>query len=568
MTRLPIAARAALLCLCLLIPAAGARAARAPSSAPGVHHYVPPVRGGTLIDGLLEQPDHLLPNFSRRFAALLVQQVLFAPLFYSDDHGTIRPGLCEQVPTRRNGGISADGRSYTFRLRPNLRWSDGRPLTARDVDFSWRLWTNPQTAASVASTLGFDRIGGTTIGADGRSITFRLVAPFAPFLATWSDAPGPLPAHILARLRPRDILQGRFAQDPDVNSGPFTLSAAAHGTVVPAIRQGSSIAVVRNRFYYRAAQGYPYLDAIVFRILRGRAALQAAIRAHAVDAAWLLPLAALDPLRALPGYRVLPLRDANWEAAIINLRRPLFQDVRIRQALQYGLDRSTLIDGIWRGLAAPIGSDQPLGSPVYTPQVAAYPYDPVLAGRLLDQAGWRLRVDGFRHRGTAILRLTYSTTFNNPWRHAGEAEVLNSYERLGIQVIVVNYPAQVFLTQVLPNGAFDLAENAFNNGLDPDDSAAFGTRFTYPRGTNYGAYSNPEFDRMAAQELVTADPGARAALFVRMQRLLHDDAPVVWLYSPYDLAVVSRRVYNYRPSPFSQDTWNAWQWFLGPPARP
>ena len=149
----PASTIAALLGLCLLVPATGARAARAPSSAPGVHHYVPPVRGGTLVDGLLEQPDHLLPNFSRRFSALLVQQVLFAPLFYSDDHGVIQPGLCDRVPTRQNGGISADGRSYTFRLRPNLRWSDGRPLTARDIDFSWRLWTNPQLAASAASTL-------------------------------------------------------------------------------------------------------------------------------------------------------------------------------------------------------------------------------------------------------------------------------------------------------------------------------------------------------------------------------------------------------------------------------
>lgn len=567
---MPARLRAILCCLCLVLslaalpPSGHAAGDTRTSSIPAVK----PVRGGILVDGVLEDPGILLPNFSRRFYTLLVQQTLFAPLFYSDDHGVIRPGLASEVPSLKNGGISRDGRTYVVHLRRGLRWSDGTPLTARDVDFSWRLWLNPSLASAVASTLGFDHIGGTTISADGLTITFHLVRPYAPFLAAWTDVPGPLPAHVLSLIKPAQVPTSGFALLPDVNSGPFTLSAA-HASklpIQPQIQKGNRVVVVRNPFYYQANKGYPYLDAIVFRTLNSQLDLFGALRAHAIDTAWLLPITDLYLLRRLSGYTILPLRDANWEAAIINMRRPMFQDVRVRQALQYGLDRGAEIANIWHGYATPLASDQPPGSPVYDARVRPYPYDPALAARLLDAAGWRLQADGFRHKGRQILSFEYSTTFNNPWRQADEAQALNSYERLGIQVVIKNYPPAVFLGQVLPSGNFDLAEDVFSNTLDPDDTATFGSRFVYPAGANYGAYHNPTFDRLAAQEIVTVDPGRRAAIFAQMQQLLHADAPALWLYSPDDLAIAATGVHNYRPSPFSQDTWNAWEWFVSRPA--
>ena len=160
-----------------------------------------------------------------------------------------------------------------------------------------------------------------------------------------------------------------------------------------------------------------------------------------------------------------------------------------------------------------------------------------MAASLLDAAGWRLGADGYRHKGKQILSITYSTSFNKPWRQLDEAQALSDYERLGIQLVIRNYPAGVFTNTILPQGTFDLAEFVFNNALDPDDIAAFGTHFTPPEGTNYGAYSNPEFDRLAGLELLTPDPVRRAALFFRMQQILHDDVPAIWLYSPDDLAV-------------------------------
>jgi peptide/nickel transport system substrate-binding protein len=211
-----------------------------------------------------------------------------------------------------------------------------------------------------------------------------------------------------------------------------------------------------------------------------------------------------------------------------------------------------------------IGSDQPPTSSVYAPNVQPYPFDPGKAGRLLDAAGWRVGPDGLRMKAGKVLSFTYSTTLNNPWRQQDEAQALADYERIGIQLIIRNYPPDQFLAN-LQKGQFDLAEYVFNNALDPDDTSSFGTHFAYPFGTNYGKYSNPQFDQLAGQEVTAVDPIQRFAIFQHMQQILHDDVAALWLYSPDDLAAASARVHNYMPAPYSLDTWNAWEWWVDAP---
>src|ERR671936_671945 len=157
-----------------------------------------PVKGGTVIDGLFEEPDRLIPNTSAETFSVMVQQTIFTPLFYTDDNGVLHPGLASQIPTVANGGISKDGLTYTFHLRPGLKWSDGAPLDARDVDYSWKTWMNKDLI--VPSTVGFDQIKSATVSPDNLSITFHLKAPYSPFVALWADTSFPLPAHVLSKM--------------------------------------------------------------------------------------------------------------------------------------------------------------------------------------------------------------------------------------------------------------------------------------------------------------------------------------------------------------------------------
>src|SRR2546428_2935965 len=153
-----------------------------------------PVKGGTWTDDLFEEPTSLIPNGSSQTFADMVDQAIYAPLFYGDAQGTLHPGLATEIPTTANGGINSDLTIWKFHLRPGLKWSDGQPLDARDVDFTWKLWTN--TSFSAASNIGFSLISSADISSDNLSITFHLKQPYSPFLSVWVDGlNAPLPMH-------------------------------------------------------------------------------------------------------------------------------------------------------------------------------------------------------------------------------------------------------------------------------------------------------------------------------------------------------------------------------------
>src|ERR1035437_7445157 len=214
-----IAARAA---LTLLITLGGTQAGREGTRAAAARA---PVRGGTVIDGLYEEPISLLPNTGVDAFSIGGQETLFSPLFYTDGAGKLHPGLAASVPTRANGGIAADGLTYTLALRPGLAWSDGQPLDARDVDYSWRIWTDKDLI--VNSHTGFDDIQSAAVSPDNLRITFHLRMVYATFLSIWVDQVMPLPAHVLKHLTAKQINTNAFRYQPSVSSGPFKIGRAS-----------------------------------------------------------------------------------------------------------------------------------------------------------------------------------------------------------------------------------------------------------------------------------------------------------------------------------------------------
>src|SRR5205807_9416486 len=136
--------------------------------------------------------------------------------------GHITLGAAAEMPTVANGGASADSKTWTFKMKPNLKWSDGQPYNAEDVDFTWKLWDNPKFAAY--STVGYNLITSADVSADKLSITFHLKQPYVGFLALWTDGVGaPLPAHHFSSMAPDAILKSTDSLKPSVTSGPFKM---------------------------------------------------------------------------------------------------------------------------------------------------------------------------------------------------------------------------------------------------------------------------------------------------------------------------------------------------------
>src|SRR5438876_6876174 len=190
-----------LVAMLLLILSACGGASSSSSSTPSAGT---PVKGGTWTDDLYEEPDSLLPNASSETFSDMVDTTIWAPLFLGNVKGQITPGIVTELPTTANGGISADLKTWTFHLRSGLKWSDGQPLDARDVDYTWKLWTNPKFTP--ISTVGFNLITSATVSSDNLSIAFHLKQAFSPFLSICADGlNAPMPAHVFSSMPPDTI---------------------------------------------------------------------------------------------------------------------------------------------------------------------------------------------------------------------------------------------------------------------------------------------------------------------------------------------------------------------------
>lgn len=521
-----------------------------------------PVKGGTFTDDLYEDVDSLIPNGVSETYAVLVDQSVWAPLFYGDAHGIIHAGLASEIPTQANGDVSADLKTWTIKLRPNLVWSDGQPLNADDVNFTWKLWVNPKFGAY--STVGYNDIKSADVSADKLSITFHLSTAFEPFVALWTDGGlAPLPAHHFASMSPDSILKSPDNLKPSVVSGPFSVSeSVVH----------DHFTLVRNPKFYLASQGFPYLDKIVFRFVTDSNTILKDLQSGSIDASWFLDVQKTPAYQALSNYTLTrTATSAGFEAIWINEKNPILKDATIRKALAMAIDHNALIQTARRGAASPLCTDHPSGIvPGYQADAACPKLDPAGANTLLDQAGWTKGADGVRAKNGQRLEFQYSSTANNAWRAADELILQQNFKAIGVKINIQNYPAGTFFGNILPQGdpnKYQLAEFEQTYTYDGDDSTNLACDQIPSTANNFGGgnfafYCNHALDPLFAKELGTTDTTQRQDAFNQLHSIYLTDYPFITEYEPHDEAIYKNVVHNYTPGPMgASETVNIWTWW-------
>lgn len=548
--------------LALLVSSCGPTGTSTSNNSSGNNNSGQPVKGGTWTDDLYEEPSSLIPNGSSETFSTLFDQAIWAPLFLGKPDGTITTGVAQELPTTANGDISSDLKTWTFKLRPGLKWSDGQAYDARDVDYTWKLWNNPNFGASATS--GFNLIKSATVSHDNLWITFHLSQPFSPFLAVWTDGGfAPLPAHIFSSMSPANILKSSQNLNPTVSSGPFTVTES---------KPGSEYIVSRNPNYYLASQGLPYLDKVVFRIVTNQDTILKDAQAGSIDSAWFLDVTKTATYQKLANYSVVKSPTAAaFEAIYFNLKNPVLKDVNIRKAISMAVNQATLIQVARHGQATPLCTNHANGfKPGYQADAPCPKYDPNAAKTLLQNAGYTLGSDNIFTKNGKKLEFQYSTTANNAWRAEDEDILQQELAAIGIKLDITNYPASTFFGTFLPQGVvgkYDLAEFENTYVYDADDST-LGSCSQIPTaansygGQNYSFYCNPQLDKLYLQEQSTADFNARQQVFNQIHQIYLTDFPFVTLYAPVDIAVAKNTVHNYQVGPMgASETVNIMNWW-------
>jgi peptide/nickel transport system substrate-binding protein len=452
------------------------------------------------------------------------------------------PILVTRVPSRANGDISADGRTIVYHLRPGVRFADGRPLTSRDVVFTFRAIMDPRNP--VLSQDAYRRIVSLT-APDQRTVTVRLRAPWnaavRELFAESDFAFGILPAHAFAGT----ALQNASWEEHPFGSGPFRVTQW---------RRGDRIVLEPNPYF----SPRPKLTRIELQMIPNLNSALVAVQSGGSDLTRITAIA-VPQLTATAGVQVVstPINGADY----LTLQTSALptSDVRVRRAIAYALDFAQLESALHR-LTTRGGAFLPPVLEWHDAGLQPLVQNEAAAAAELDAAGW-LRHGAVRSKNGVPLDVLVVA----PAAQSGgiTAIVQRELDAAGIRATIKLFAATSFDGPEGPlrTGRFNIASQGWIGGADPEQSVTFACSQIGPDGNNISRFCDRRFDAAFQDQAVTPGERWRAADFLTMQRIVYDELPVITLdYIRYFDAVnprVTGFARNMLGFPVNAERWDA-----------
>jgi len=466
---------------------------------------------GALVMIIESSPTNLDPRVGLDAQSERIDDLIFDDLLTRDAHLNVQPGLAErwEIP---------DPRTYIFHLHQGVKFHDGRPLTARDVKWTFDSLLQGKIRSTKSAVYRFvDHIDAT----DDYTVVFHLKEPFATLLWNLSDgAIGIVPYG-----------SGDEISRTPIGTGPFRFVSA---------EPDKEVLIARNDQYWGEK---PRLQNVRFIVVPDTTTRALELRKGSADVA----------INALTSDMVLTLqRDPNLAVLhapgtvlaymAFNLRDPILKDARVRQALAYAIDRRPMLEYLLRGFARPANSVLPPESWAYNGDVPAYDHDPERARQLLEQAGYPA-VNGVRFHLTMKASTEESTRLM--------AAVLQQQLRdVGIALDIRTFEFATFFSDVT-HGLFQLYSLRWIGGNEDPDifEYIFHSAKFPPNGANRGYFSDPRVDALIDHARHELDQNTRKQIFAEIQRTLADQLPYIDLWYFDNVLVHSRRVQNLSLNP-------------------
>ncbi len=465
---------------------------------------------GTYAEAVAGPLDTLNPIFAKSSAEESAGELLFSRLLSYDSTGKLNYDLADRMT------ISEDEKTYTISMRADARWSDGLYVRARDVVFTVGLLQNAATRSTLTGWSGIQ-----VKEVDDRTVSFTLPSVYAPFPHALRFLPI-LPEHVLRDVEPGKLRENSFSVKP-VGSGPFALKLLQEVDKA----SGRKVAhLVRNDSYYRGA---PKLSRLQLHVYKDTDAIKRALATSEVNAASDLSLSAVSSGINEERYTVESHAVNSGVYALFNTTSPILQDQKVRKALQVGTNTEAIRSSISDQLPA---LDIPIIGSLLSGDIPKAPaYDVAQAGKLLDEAGWR--IDGStRKKDGQDLALNIVTTKNPDFEKA--LELLSSqWRQLGVtittNIVDPDDPSQNVAQDILQPRRYDVLLYQLTIGGDPDVYAYWHSSQA-GSGLNFSNYKNAISDEALSSARSRVDVQLRNAKYLTFARQWLNDAPAVGLY--------------------------------------
>ncbi|AZI44997.1 hypothetical protein EHF33_19040 (plasmid) [Deinococcus psychrotolerans] len=506
-----------------------------------------PKVGGTATIAQNSEPGNLNPLIFPTTYDTNIEELVFNAL--------VKPtaDLNYQGDLAKSWTFSPDKKTITFKLNPGIKWSDGQPLTAQDVAFTLTAIASPKYNGGAFSQV--EILSGADAYHDGKAskvsginvinpttIALTTDKVYAPILATMAGIMI-LPEHIYGKI-PVENWQKDATNRSPVGSGPF---------VFKQYRSGELIELAANKNYFA---GRPCLDRLIVRFGDANTMLAALVNGE-VDAAP-VPVPSVASVKANPKVKLTTVNQLNFDYVGTNLRNPILAEQAVRTAMAYAINRKAIVTGLMSGYGNVVDTLFPKSHWAYPTSVKPIPYDPALAQKTLDDAGWKMS-GGVRSKGGKTLKFRLFYTTGNPVRERGAALIQANLRQVGIQVDLQSMDFPTLVTYLLPKdgqskpravnaGDFDLFILGFGIERDPSEYLSYFTADGQPpNGYNFTGYTDPAGGNLLMKGQETVNQTARKSLYNQFGVLMRDQLPWIPLTQAQALYGNQTRLHNFAP---------------------
>jgi|TARA_B110000196_G_C21148682_1_gene668213 peptide/nickel transport system substrate-binding protein len=493
-----------------------------------------------LINAMSAEPSNLIAMIAGDAASSAISSKIFNSLIKYDDDLNYAPDIAESWK------ISKDQKTITFKLKKGLVWSDNKPITSKDVMFTWKLITNPKTRTPYASDYLLVKKASTP---DDFTFEVTYEDNYAPALDTWASL-NILPQHIL---KDEDINNTYFSREP-LGSNYYKLSDWISGQQITLESNNNSIL------------GEAKISRLTSRIIPDTSSQFLELTANNID---LMNINPIQYKRVFPSKPKLQKKinlfkelGNGYTYLGFNLKRAPFNDIRVRQAINYAIDKNEIIKGVLLGLGEPISSPYKPGTRWNNPDISPYPFSTQKALKLLKNAGYLLNKQGQLAKDGKILKFEIVTN-QNKQREMTAVLIQRRLKEIGIDVKIRVIEWASFVNRFIKTGDFDAVVLGWSLSLDPDQFNIWHSSQQKPGQFNFLGYENKQVDRLLEQGRRELNLNKREKIYHNFSKLLLEDSPIVYLFAGYGLTAVNKRIKGIQnPPPAAGIYHNSHDWYI------
>ena len=465
--------------------------------------------------------------------------------------------MCTDLPTVQNGLAKFEdhggtkGMAVTIKLKPGMKWGDGVPVTTKDLEFTWKVGRDP--ASGWSNPNPWDRATSLDI-VDDTTAVLHLPGVMVSY-NQWDTL---LPEHIEAPILAKAANVGDYIKQSAFNRAPTTPGLWDGPYRMTQYESGNQVVFEPNENWSGTKPGFKH---IVLRLIDKTPALLANLESGDIDmvngeGVGLTIDQAIALQKKEPDKFTYIFRPAlTYEHIDLQIGNPILTDVRVRRALLYGIDRKTVTSRLFEG-KQPVADTwvNPL-NPMYSPDVATYPYDPAKAKALLAEAGWKPGSDGIcRNAKGERLSLELTTTAGNQLRELVEQVLQNQWKAACVEITIKNEPPRTMFGETVKKRAYTgLIMYGWTSAVTETPkrtlhSSQIPTAANNWAGANYIAFDNKRMDTLIDQAETELDAAKGKVLWAEMQKIYADELPVLPLFFRAEPHVIPKWLAGYTPT--------------------